>query len=39
MAVLGVFILLGAVLCGCHGDYPFRNTSLSFEDRVKVSAA
>ena len=22
----------------CHGqDYPFRNTSLSFEDRVKVS--
>ena len=37
MAVVGVFVVFVLAFCGCHGqDYPFRNTSLSFEDRVKV---
>ena len=37
MATADVLIVLALLLCKCLGqDYPFRNVSLSFEDRVKV---
>ena len=37
MSPADLLIVLSLLLCRCHGqDYPFRNTSLSFEDRVKV---
>ena len=37
MAVVSVFVVFVLAVCRCHGqNYPFRNTSLSFEERVKV---
>ena len=34
-----VFIIVVLAVWKCHGQtYPFMNTSLSFEDRVKVEA-
>jgi hypothetical protein len=39
MAVVDVLVVLALLLCGrsLGQDYPFRNVSLSFEDRVKVN--
>ena len=38
MAIAILFALYVLASNACHGqDYPFRNTTLSFEDRVKVS--
>jgi hypothetical protein len=40
MAVFDVLIVVVLIFSRCYGqNYPFKNTSLSFEDRVKVSAA
>ena len=37
MIAVPTFIVFAVAFCGCQGQsYPFMNTSLSFEERVKV---
>ena len=38
--LISVLVAFASAYSSCHGQsYPFRNTSLSFEERVKVQLA